>query len=335
MATVVESSAVITPEAMAQANEKQAAKKEPLADAATGAPADGKVPEAVSPAEEDEIGLTAEEREGLTGKMLKAIGKKHRAMREAEEFGAKQYSERKLAEQRAEEFQQEAQRYKEQLEKATKPDPDADKPVRADFDSDEKYTDAVIDWKVDKRAKEREAAEAQRREQERQNEIVETAKSRIAKAVELKPNWHEVMDSMAASVDKAPAAILSYLQESELIAELSWHLVEHQDEAERIYKLPVNKQLFEIAKIESRLSPFSASSSKSSEKGADSQTKSDKDGHEPSKTVTPSKPRAAVITPLNSSLAQVEKPAAERDAQEATRDFQKKTGIDLYKRQRH
>ena len=56
---------------------------------------------------EGEDGLTPRQKRELTAKMLKSIGKKHRQVKEAEEFAAAQYNERKMAEQRAEEVMRE------------------------------------------------------------------------------------------------------------------------------------------------------------------------------------------------------------------------------------
>src|SRR5690349_13161998 len=50
---------------------------------------------------EGDDGLTPRQKRELTLKMQAAIGKKHRALKDAEEFAADQYSERRLAEQRA------------------------------------------------------------------------------------------------------------------------------------------------------------------------------------------------------------------------------------------
>src|SRR5271154_3092167 len=65
---------------------------------------------------EGEDGLTPHQKRELTQKMQVAIGKKHRALKDAEEFATEQYNERRLAEQRAEAFQNEINALKTQLQ---------------------------------------------------------------------------------------------------------------------------------------------------------------------------------------------------------------------------
>ena len=275
---------------------------------------------------EGEDGLTPRQKRDLTQKMQTAIGRKHRALKDAEEFATEQYNERRLAEERAEGFEREIARLKTQLQPITKTVEDT-KPKREAFETEEKFRDAMDDWRVDQKFKEREAKAAKEREDARQAEILIQAKTRIAHAIEVVPDFVEVTEA----VDwPTPPAIAGYMQESEMFAELGYYLAQHAQERSRLEKLSPARQLVEIGKIESRLSPFAQAK-------ANGGSPPSSDGVSPSTTATePSKPRAAVITPLSTrSAAQVERSEKDMTAKEALAAFQKRNKINLTKRQRH
>ncbi|HUN80994.1 MAG TPA: hypothetical protein VMV81_05725 [Phycisphaerae bacterium] len=259
--------------------------------------------------------------------MLKAIGKKHRQMKEAEEFAAAQYSEKQLAEQRAANLERELA----QLKAKAAPPPEPEKaPERNSFQSDEEYANALIDWKVDQRLKAREAERAQKEEEERQQRVAQTAKQRIAKALELVPDFREVTEAADLAV---PAHIAGYMQESDLFAELGYHLAKHPEELEKLQKMPPAKSLVELGKIESRLKPFES---------AKAESKAVADGKEETppapSTITakaPSRP-SAPITPISAgSAVQVEKPDSELTYAEAKAKWQRENRVNLNRRERH
>ena len=85
---------------------------------------------------EDEEGLESDDKE-LTEKIRRKISRKHRAMREAEEFAEGQYNERRLAEARAQKLEQEIAELKSRVAlPEAKEDPEPDK---AKFEDAEKY----------------------------------------------------------------------------------------------------------------------------------------------------------------------------------------------------
>lgn len=274
---------------------------------------------------EDENGLSAEDRKGLTAKMQRAIGKKHRQLKEAEEFAAAQYSERRMAEQKAEQIERELARLKAQVQPEKV---ESSKPARENFQTDDAYRDAMDDWRVDQKFAAREAQLNQQREQERQAQVMEQAKARIATALELVPDFQEVTEAADLEV---PGHIAGYMQKSELFAELGYHFAKHPDVLTQLQKLPRDEALVQVGKIESKLQPFSASDPKTQGKGTN--------GTEPSTETgtSPSKPRAAApITPLSSSSAmQVQKDESEMTTREAIAAWQKRTHANLGRRQRH
>lgn len=283
---------------------------------------------------EGEDGLTPRQKRELTQKMQSAIGKKHRALKDAEEFATEQYNERRLAEQRAEQAQRELERLKNQFQPPKK---EAEEPKREDFKTDQEYQDARIDWKADLKFREKESERLKALEAERQQQILQQAKERISKAIELVPDFTEVTE---AADGRVPDHIAGYMQESEMFAELGYHLAKHPEELQRISSLRPDKALVEIGKIESRLTPFAelhSGSPKDAGEKPEVELKSNGAQPSPETVEKPSKPRAAApIKPLSSSSAvQVEKPEAEMDAKEALAAWQKRKHVNLTRRQRH
>lgn len=294
-------------------------------------------PEASEAVEEDENGLTEAQKRELTKKMQTAIGKKHRALKEAEEFAAEQYNERRLAESRAEQYEQEIARLKAQLEPKVELQK-TDRPKRESFETQEAYEDAVADWKYAQRRAEEKAQEERVAAERRQVQILEQAKARITRALEIVPDYQEVLEAAELPV---PAHIAGYMQESELFAELGYHFAKHPDELRRLQELSQARALVEIGKIESKLQPFAPSTGA---KASNGDKPSPSDGAKPSTetgvspaAATPSKPRApAPITPISASSGrQVEKDEREMTAQEALAAWQKRRQVNLTRRQRH
>jgi hypothetical protein len=292
---------------------------------------------AIDPATDDtegDDGLTPRQKRELTTKMQLAIGKKHRQAREAEEFATEQYNTRRLAEQRAEALQRE----NEQL-KAAIPQPKVEEPKepqRANFQTDAEYQSALIDWKVDQRLAAQREADRKAAEEKRQAEILATAKSRMAKALELVPDYVEVTENIDWPT---PPAIANYMQESEMFAELGYYLAQHAEVREKLESLHWTRQLVEIGKIESKLQPFAASLSPKVTNGKDEKSDTESpNGVTPSPETgeNPSPRSAPVIRPLSQSGAsQVDKPESEMDAKEALRAWQKKKHVNLTRRSRH
>ena len=281
---------------------------------------------------EGEDGLTPRQKREFTAQMLKSIGKKHAQLKEAEEFAAAQYSEKKLAEQRAENLQRQLDQLKAQPVKPV--DPDADKPKRESFETDEAYRDAVDDWRVDQKFKKREAEAAEKRAQDRLEEIQTAAAARISKALEIVPDFQEVTE--AADI-RVPDYIAGYMQESELLAELGYHFAKHPDVLERLAKMRPDRALVEVGKIESKLEPFKSLDDKGEKASNGAEPSKSAKSADPIKTgTTPSQSRAPVITPVtNSSASQVEKSPQDMNIRETIAAWQKKRGVNLERRKRH
>jgi len=286
---------------------------------------------------EGDDGLTPRQKRELTDKMQKAIGKKHRQRMEAEEFAAAQYSERKLAEERAARLERELAELR--SKSAPQPAPKApEKPQRADFQSEEEYVDAMIQFGVDQRLREKAAEDAKARAEREQAQLIEAAKGRIARALELVPDYAEVTGAVDLEV---PPAIAGYMQKSDMFAELGYHLAKNSDLLVSLAKLPPDEQLVKIGKIESTLQPFepkvAQNDSRSSKEAPDG--KAAKAAPSADTGNTPSKPRgnaAPVITPLDAAgSAGVTKDSKDMNIREAIEDFSKRNRVNLGMRKRH
>lgn len=277
--------------------------------------------------EEGEDGLTARQKRELSAKMLKAIGKKHRQVKEAEEFAADQIRVRREAEARAAEAEARASR----LEAQNRPAPAKEEvePARQDFATETEYIDAKIKWGVDQGIKQREAA---RIAEQRQASV----QAQFARAAELVPDFEQVTNKLPP----LPGAVVTYLQESEMFAELGYHLAKNPDAAAKLANLSPVRQLVELGKIEAKLAPFG--STKTPEPG-DKPTNSDgKPSQAAPSTVdtglSPSKARsnAPVIKPLSSSDGQqVSADVRDMTTRQMIDNFQRSKGVNLHVRKRH
>jgi hypothetical protein len=274
--------------------------------------------------EEDEKGLTEADRAELTAKMQKAIGKKHRALKEAEEFATDSYNRSRQAEERAEKLAREVARLQAQLQGNAPAVVLPQKPARENFKTDDEYQEAMVEWKVDEKLRAKQADDDKRREAERIVSVKKIAGERVDRARELVPDYDDVVSE---SEIRIPKYIETYMVESEMLAELGYHFAKNPDEFNKIAQMRPEMALVAIGKIESKLQPFGQKAEKA-------------DGAKPSKeTVSePSpKPRASEpITPIKGGEgAQVEKPFREMNYREARADYEKKSGAHLSRRQRH
>lgn len=276
---------------------------------------------------EDDDGLTAEQKAELSAKMLKAIGKKHRLMKDAEEFAASQYNERRLAEERAANLERQLAELK---AKETPKAQEKSKPDRKDFPDDVAYVEALTDYKAEQQFAKFKAEQAAEAAERRQQEMIATASERIAKARELVPDFDDLVGGADIQV---PGVVMGYMQRSEMLAELSYHFAQNPDELVALSKLQPDEQLVRVGKIEAKLAPF-AKRTNGATPSTDDEVKtksSDDTGTLPSKART-----APVITPLSSSgAAQVNKLETEMNPRELIQAWAKAHKVDFSRRKRH
>ena len=275
---------------------------------------------------EGDDGLTPRDKRDLSSKMLKAVGKKHRQVREAEELAAAQYSERKLAEGETATLRRELDELRAKAQPETRQPNAPEKPTRYNFSSEESYIDALVDWTADQKITARDEIQAMQVEQLRQVEIQQTARQRIAKAIELVPDFAEVTDID----DDVPPLIASYMQRSPLIAEMGYYFAKNPDVLISLKKLPNDEQLVQLGEIKSKLTPFGAKPKAQSATNAN--TASDETGLPPSKA----RVAAPVIKPISSAGTISQDPDAhDMSYLEARSAYQKANKVNFGIRRRH
>lgn len=268
--------------------------------------ADEKVDDTAAKAADDDDTEDAD----LPERVRRQIGKKHRAMKEAEEFAREEYRERKAAEDRAAALEQELNALK--SKSGPKPEEDADAPRQDDFNTVGEWAKAVSKYEVAKALK----AERLQSEQSRQTQAIQNAKQafgeKVAAVAKEIPDYYEVVG--AADVDVPPHIASHIVESGEVGVRLGYHLAKHPEELDRIMKLSPIRAIAELGKLETQL-----------EKKP-----------EPAKPAASAKPAVsrapAPITPLDGSSTSVPKPENEMTFQElrARREAERAAG--KYKR---
>lgn len=192
-----------------------------------------------------------EEDADLPERARKQIGKKHRLMKEAEEFGKAQYLERIAAEQRADKLQRELEESK---AKSRPAQTQGDTPPKAeDFATVAEYTEALTDYKVSKKFEaEKARLEQERQQSEKQQREREFAK-RVADVKKAHPDFDEVMESIVGTeLDKVHMDVVEYLQESEHGARLTYTLAKEPKTLDRLRQLSPRRFIAELGKLEAQ-----------------------------------------------------------------------------------
>jgi broad specificity phosphatase PhoE len=222
----------------------------------------------------------------LPERVRKQIGKKHRAMKEAEEFARSTYSELTAERQRAEALQREIEALK-----GTKSGPAAEKdskePNPDDFKTVAEYAEALAEYKVEKKFAEREAKRDQEAREQKAAEAQAELNRNIAKVMKELPDYAEVIES--CDLDMPPHITVYLATSGEMGVRLGYHFAKHPDDFDRIAKLPPVRALAEIGKLEDRLVKPKAKDAEP-EKGTDA---------------TPVSRAPSPITPLNASATAV------------------------------
>lgn len=187
--------------------------------------------------------------EGLSEKVRKKIGAKHRAMKEAEEFAEQQYNERKAAERRAEKLEQELNELKSKSRPEQKTEAKAP-PKSDDFKTVGEYAEALAEYLVEKKLQERTQADETKRQQDAEARVKAEFSQRIAKVMEDIPDYEEVVSR--ADVD-VPPHISQHIVESDIGPLLGYHLAKHPEELDRIRKLSPIRAIAELGKLEAKL----------------------------------------------------------------------------------
>lgn len=212
------------------------------------------------PIEDSNEGLEPDELE-FSEQIRKKIGKKHRAMKEAQEsaaeaerFAEQQFNERRLAEKRADEAERRAKELEEKVAPVKK-DPELKPPDIKDFTNDQgqvdwdKYTDAKSEHAAKKAVAEDRAERAKEEETRKQAQIAEQYQARLTAAEEKYPDFVKVVESADMLV---PNAVLHYITESDYGADLTYYLAKNPDVAKSLAKLSPTAAVARVGKLESQ-----------------------------------------------------------------------------------
>lgn len=233
----------------------------------------------------------------LPERVRKQIGKKHRAMREAEEFARTTYSDLTAERQRADTLQREIEALKGTKSQA-QPEKDSKEPNADDFKTVGEYAEALAEYKVEKKFAEREAkAETARREQAAM-QAQDALNKRIAATVKELPDYADVINDSDLDM---PPHITVYIAESPIGPKIGYHFAKHPEDFDRINKLSPIRAIAELGKLEDRLEKPKAEAEP--DKGTDAAART------VSRAPSP-------ITPLNASTTVVTKDPSKMSVQE-------------------
>lgn len=233
--------------------EVKAEKAEPAKDESAKAeePArgpDGKFVKAEEP-KADEAAKAAdeidEEDADLPERVRKQIGKKHRAMKEAEEFAREMRAEREAERERADRAEAALAATKSRPADATDPK----EPKAEDFKTVGEYTEALAEYKVEKKFAEREARQAQERQEAAARAAQAELNKRIATVVKEIPDYAEVI---ADSDIDVPPHMAVYIAESPVGPHIGYYLTKHPEDFDRINALSPIRAIAELGKLEDR-----------------------------------------------------------------------------------
>ena len=230
---------------------------------------EAKPPEGDKPAEakvEEKVAAKAAEVvEGVEGddvelpeKARRAIGKKHRAMKEAQEaqadadaFAETQYRERLAAEKRAAEY--EARLKALESKEAATAKVDKDEPKPEDFPDAVQYAKALAKYEAEKAVaadRKARADEAAQKEAERMDSQRIARNKAFAKD---HPDYEETVAGLADNDLIVPPHLTQYLMESETAPALMYHFAKHPSDFERIAALSPIRSIAAIGKLEATL----------------------------------------------------------------------------------
>lgn len=190
----------------------------------------------------------------LTEKIAKIVNRKHREMREAQEFATGEGRRAIEAERRAEQLQREIDALKGKKSEGPNTDDaagsDPNEPKPGDFKTVGEYTRALVKYEAKKAGESGKAQADQTKQQERATELVSAFAKRQDEFKAATPDYEDVVGSTELIV---PNIAMQYLVESELGPQLSYYLAKNPDEAARLRTLSPSRCLAELGKMETKL----------------------------------------------------------------------------------
>jgi hypothetical protein len=190
----------------------------------------------------------------LTEKISRIIAKKHREMREAQEFATGEGRRAIEAERRAEQLQREIDALKGKKSEGPNTDDaagsDPDEPNPGDFKTVGEYTRALVKYEARKAGETGKANAEQSKQQERANEVVGEFVKRQEAFKAATPDYEDVVGGTELII---PNIAMQYLIESDVGPQLGYYLAKNPDEVTRLQKLSPSRCLAELGKLETKL----------------------------------------------------------------------------------
>lgn len=208
---------------------------------------------AKAPAGEDDIEGSDDLPENLRDVVRRAVGKKHRQMKEAEEFARSEFRARTAAEDRAARLQAELD-----AQKKPKSQPSAaeapKEPKPADFATVAEYTEALVDFRVDQRLHEEKAKRQREAEEQAEADRMREFGRKIAAYEQKQPDFRQVLSSIKGTdLERVHKDVTEYIQEADQGPELLYHLAKNPDVLGRLQKLSPRQFIAELGKLEVKL----------------------------------------------------------------------------------
>lgn len=208
---------------------------------------DAKVEPAVD-ATKTEVKSDAEDDVVLTKKIERLINKKHRAMKEAEEFGAGEARRAIAAEQKADALQRQIDELK--GTKSVGQPTAGDEPKPEDFKTVGEYTRALVKYEAKQAGEKGQQNAEQSRQQAEANQMISAFVERQEAFKKATPDYEDVIGEADFEI---PNLAQQYLIESDAGPQLAYHLAKHPDVAASLRKLSPRRLLAELGKLEVKL----------------------------------------------------------------------------------
>lgn len=123
------------------------------------------------------------------------------------------------------------------------------RPKRADFDTDEKYEDALLAWGTEKALAEKSTKDAQRSQQEYATQIEKDYKERLAAFKETVEDADEVLNQ---DIPVDPAVQWAMKEEANG-PEMAYYLGRHPEYAKKLYEMSPHSAVKEVGRLSDRL----------------------------------------------------------------------------------
>jgi DNA repair exonuclease SbcCD ATPase subunit len=178
---------------------------------------------------------------------------KHRGNKPISERFSELTNQRKAAEERAEAAERKAAELEARIKAVETPVKQADptaKPVPSDFTDAFEYAAKLAEWSADNALRNRDKLDAEKREQERLQQMQTDWNSRLVAARAKLPDYDEVMINSELTVSDQ---VRDAIRESEMGPELAYHLASNPELALKINGMTVIGALRAIGKLEATL----------------------------------------------------------------------------------